>query len=216
MMRPPAPAHLRNYRSRRSEAEPHWYGSRQSLADQRVVACQACALVEPARSCLMAASPFEPARGVAGRLWPAAGGGQQPLHFVDGERDQAGVAGRRFVWPGGWRRLGAGAVPEVGGGDGADGEGGHDEHEVAEDRGVEPCLALVQAEVILGVGDRLRGFDRLPADAEITNPRHPLAGQRVPVVAAYRCSGVVWLTVTPCCPARLSPTPCTLPPRLSG
>lgn len=50
------------------------------------------------------------------------------------------------------------------------------------------------AEDLLSVGDRLRGFDRLPA--EIMNPRHPLAGQRVPVVAAYRCSGAVWLTVT--------------------
>jgi hypothetical protein len=31
----------------------------------------------------------------------------------------------------------------------ADSEGGHDEHEVAADRGVEPGLALVQAEVVL-------------------------------------------------------------------
>ena len=57
-------------------------------------------------------------------------------------------------------------------------------------------LVVVQAGLVLGVGDRLRGFDRLPAEAEITNPRHPLAGQRVPVVAAYRCGGAVWLTVT--------------------
>jgi hypothetical protein len=28
------------------------------------------------------------------------------------------------------------------------------------------------------------------------NPRHPLAGQRVPVVAAYRHRGAVWLMVT--------------------
>jgi hypothetical protein len=51
-------------------------------------------------------------------------------------------------------------------------------------------------ELGLRVGDRLRGFDRLPAEAEITNPRHPLAGQRVPVVEAHRCNGAVWLTVT--------------------
>jgi hypothetical protein len=37
----------------------------------------------------------------------------------------------------------------VGCGDGADGQGGHDEHEVAADRGVEPGLALVRAGVIL-------------------------------------------------------------------
>ena len=97
----------------------------------------------------MAVSPFEPAGGVAGWVWPAEGDGEQSLHFADGERDQAGVAGRWLVWPGGRRRLGAGAVPELGGGDGADGEGGHDEHEVAADRGVEPRLALVQPETVL-------------------------------------------------------------------
>ena len=32
-------------------------------------------------------------------VWLAEGGGEQPLDFVDGERDQAGVAGRRLVWP---------------------------------------------------------------------------------------------------------------------
>jgi hypothetical protein len=86
---------------------------------------------------------------VAGWAWLAEGGGEQPLYFVDGERDQAGVTGRRIAWPGGRRCLGAGAVPELGGGDGADSEGGHDEHEVAADRGVEPRLALVQAEAVL-------------------------------------------------------------------
>ena len=97
----------------------------------------------------MAPSPFEPAGGVAGWVWLAEGGGEQPLDFADGERDQAGVAGRRLVWPDRRRCLGIGAVPELGGGDGADGEGGHDEHEVAADRGVEPGLALVEPEVVL-------------------------------------------------------------------
>jgi hypothetical protein len=69
-----------------------YYGSRQLLADQRVVACQACVLVEPAGSCLVAASPVEPAGGVAGWVWLAEGVGEQPLDFVDGERDQAGLA----------------------------------------------------------------------------------------------------------------------------
>ena len=60
-----------------------------------------------------------------------------------------GSAGGGGVRPG-WRRcLGVGAVPELGGGDGADREGGHDQHDVAQDRGVEPGLALVQAEAAL-------------------------------------------------------------------
>jgi hypothetical protein len=67
----------------------------------------------------------EPAGGVAGWVWVAEGGGEQPLYFVDAQRDQAGIAGRRLVWPGGRRRLGADAVPEPGGGDGADGQGSH-------------------------------------------------------------------------------------------
>ena len=41
----------------------------------------------------------------------------------------------------------------------------------------------------------LRGFDRLPAEVELTNPRHPLAGRRVPVMSAYRRNGGVWLVV---------------------
>ena len=39
--------------------------------------------------------------------------------------------------------------PELGGGDGADREGGHDQHGVPQDRGVGPGLALVQAEGVL-------------------------------------------------------------------
>ena len=51
------------------------------------------------------------------------------------------------------RRLGVGAVFELGGGDGADGEGGHHQYRVAEDRGVEPGLALVEREAVLGEGE---------------------------------------------------------------
>ena len=39
------------------------------------------------------------------------------------------------------------------------------------------------------------GFDRLPAEVELTNPRHPLAGRRVPVMSVYRRNGGVWLMV---------------------
>jgi hypothetical protein len=52
-----------------------------------------------------------------------------------------------------------------------------------------------QAELAFRGGHSLRGFDRLPADVELTNPRHPLAGRRVPVMSAYRRNGGVWLMV---------------------
>ena len=49
----------------------------------------------------------------------------------------------------------------------------------------------------LEVGDTLQDYcHRLPAEVEITNPRHPLAGRRVPVVSGYRWHGRAWLTVT--------------------
>jgi hypothetical protein len=57
-------------------------------------------------------------------------------------------------------------------------------------------LGASTARYLLRGSNTLRGFDRLPAEVEITNPRHPLAGQRVPVVAAHRYHGAVWLTVT--------------------
>jgi hypothetical protein len=45
--------------------------------------------------------------------------------------------------------LGIGAVSELGGGDGPDRQGGHDQHDVAQDRGVQPGLALIRAEAVL-------------------------------------------------------------------
>jgi hypothetical protein len=62
--------------------------------------------------------------------------------------------------------------------------------------GGDPAAVAFEAELVLRGGHTLRGFDRLPAEAEITNPRHPLAGRRVPVVEAHRFNGAVWLTVT--------------------
>jgi hypothetical protein len=81
----------------------------------------------------------------------AAGEGvcEQAFYFWDGERDHPRVGRRGLIGDGRRRGLGIGAVLEQGGGDGADGQGGHDQHEVAEDRGVEPGLALVQAEAVL-------------------------------------------------------------------
>jgi hypothetical protein len=90
---------------------------------------------------------------------------------------------------------GVGAAAEQNGGDGADGQGGHDQHGVPGDRGVEPDLGLIEAEAALRGSHTLRGFDRLPAEVELTNPRHPLAGRRVPVMSVYRRNGGVWLMV---------------------
>ena len=56
-------------------------------------------------------------------------------------------------------------------------------------------LVLVQAGLGLRGSHTLRGFDRLPAEVELTNPRHPLAGRRVPVMSVYRRNGGVWLMV---------------------
>ena len=52
-----------------------------------------------------------------------------------------------------------------------------------------------EAELVLRGGHTLRGFGRLPAEVELTNPRHPLAGRRVRVMSAYRRNGGVWLMV---------------------
>ena len=102
--------------------------------------------VEPAGSCLVTAPPLEPVDGVAWWLRTGEGPGEQPAGLADGERDEAGAGRRCGVRAGGWRGLGAGAVPEHRGGDGADRESGHDQHDVPKDRGIETGLALVQAE----------------------------------------------------------------------
>jgi hypothetical protein len=66
---------------------------------------------------------------------------------------------------------------------------------VAADRGVGADLEVGPAQLVLRGGHTLRGFDWLPAEVELTNPRHPLAGRRVPVISAYRRNGGVWLMV---------------------
>ena len=71
-------------------------------------------------------------------------GGEQALDLRDGQRDRSGFGWWRLVRPDRGRCLGIGAIFELGGGDGADRQRGHDEHDVPDDRGVEPGLALVQ------------------------------------------------------------------------
>jgi hypothetical protein len=110
----------------------------------------------------VAPPPFEPAGGVAGRPRTDESVGEQPPDLGDGERNEAGI-GRWRVGAGRRRGLGAGPVPEPGGGNCADREGGHDEYEVAQDRGVEPGLALVQAEAALWEPEAFSTGQRSPA-----------------------------------------------------
>jgi hypothetical protein len=83
-----------------------------------------------------------------------AGGGEQApdLGVVSGIFPGSG-GGRCLVRGDRGRSLGIGAVPELGGGDSADRQGGHDQHDVTQDCGMQPALALVQAEAVLA-GER--------------------------------------------------------------
>ena len=97
----------------------------------------------------MATFPVKPVAGVAGRAGPGEQGSEQVLDRGDGSAgpcpgrrgaaDQAALA----------VRPGVGAVAQQGSGDGADGQGGHDQHGVAGDRMVEADLRLVEAEAVL-------------------------------------------------------------------
>ena len=94
----------------------------------------------------MATAPLQPVGCVAGRFRPVQCRGEETPDLADGKRDEAGVCRRRRVgacWRGG---LGVGAIPELGGGNGADRKGGHDQDDVPQDCGVEPGLALVEPE----------------------------------------------------------------------
>jgi hypothetical protein len=86
---------------------------------------------------------------VAGRSRDGAGIGEQVLDLRDGERDHAGVGGRRLVRADRFRCLGIGSVAQQGSGDGADGQGGHDQDEMPGDGCVQPDLGLVQSEAVL-------------------------------------------------------------------
>ena len=96
------------------------------------------------------------------------------LGTVSGIRPGSGRRG--LAWGYGRRCLGVGPVPELRGGHGADGQGRHDQHEVAEDRGIEPGLALVQAEAVL---PELEIF--LDRPAQPGGPDQPGLGQQLPL-----------------------------------
>src|ERR1035441_5874447 len=141
------PADARHTRRSRSTL----YGSRHSLADQGdlCVAGESGTLVEPAGACLVPSAPVDPVVFVSGRAGDGGGFGDQVLDLRDGERDHAGIGGRRLVRRDRSGCLGVGAVAEQGGGDGADREGGHHQDGVPGDRGIQPDLGLVQPEAVL-------------------------------------------------------------------
>src|ERR1035437_2987843 len=125
---------------------PDQYGSRHSLADQGglCVAGESGTVVEPAGACLVPSAPVDPVVFVSGRAGDGGGFGDQVPDLRDGERDHAGIGGRRLVRRDRSGCLGVGAVAEQGGGDGADREGGHHQDGVPGDRGIQPDLGLVQ------------------------------------------------------------------------
>jgi hypothetical protein len=105
--------------------------------------------------------------------------GEQAPGLWDGEWDHAWVGGRELIWPGWWRRLAVGAAAQQCGGDGADGQGGHDQDGMAGERVIEADLGLVQAEAVLAELEAFfhrpardttagRGCDQLPAPNTVT------------------------------------------------
>jgi hypothetical protein len=68
-------------------------------------------------------------------------------------------------------------------------------HDAGPQPGGDAAAVAFESELVLRGSGTLWGFDRLPAEVELTNPRHPLAGRRVPVMSVYRRNGGVWLMV---------------------
>ena len=75
--------------------------------------------------------------------------GEQACYLRNGQGDHPGLGRRQLVRRNGRRGLGTGVVARERSGDGADGQGGHDQDGVPEDRGVEADLALVEPEAVL-------------------------------------------------------------------
>ena len=70
----------------------------------------------------LAVSSVEPAGSMPGWVRPAGSSSEQALHLADGKGDRPGAVTRRLAEAYGQRGLVISAVPESGGGDGADRE----------------------------------------------------------------------------------------------
>jgi hypothetical protein len=79
-------------------------------------------------------------------------------------------------------RLGAGPVLQLGGGNGADGQGGHDQDGVPQDRVVEADLGLVRAEAVLAELEILLHRPAQPCGADQPGHARRLARGNVAVM----------------------------------
>ena len=103
-------------------------------------------MVEPSGACLVASSPDGPVQVVFLGVVCAGEQVEQSFDLGDGQGDESGVGGWLFIRAVRQDRLGClGSLF----GDGADGEGGHGEHDVAIQSGVVADLAVIEPEVVL-------------------------------------------------------------------
>ena len=115
--------------------------------------------------------------------------GEQPGGLGDGERDHSRVGGRWLVRPDRRGCPGVGAAAQQGGGDGADSQGGHHQHGVPGDRGVEPDLRLIEPEAALTRAEILFYWPAAPGGTDQPGQRHGLAGGYETVVKGQLAGG---------------------------
>jgi hypothetical protein len=116
---------------------------------------------------------------------------EQAPGFGDGERDHPGVSGRGLVREYRCGGLGAGTAAQQGGGDGADGQGGHDQHGVPGDRGVQADLGLAEPEAVLAELEIFFAWPAQPGRADRPRRRCGLAFGQVAVVVGQLAGGQV-------------------------
>ena len=134
-------------------------------------------MVEPSGASLVTASPPRPSQVMREPL-PGKGYevGQSP-DLGDAQRDQAGVVRRWFVRACRWRGGAVGGLTHLGGGDRAGCEGDDGQDDVAQQRGVEADLAVVEAELVLADLEILLHRPSAPGDRhECGQGRRPVAG----------------------------------------
>jgi hypothetical protein len=134
----------------------------------------------------VAASPGEPSGGGAGQGRM----GEQPGGLGDGQRSHSRIGGQGLVWPdrGGCPCAGA---AEQGGCDGAYGQGGHDQHSVPGDRGMQPDLGLIEPEAAFPGSEILFNRPAAPGRADQPGQRRRLAGGDETVVKGQLAGGQV-------------------------